>query len=207
MRPSRLSCSGWALRLTVAVLFSPVATEAHLVSTGLGPLSDGLGHFALSPEDFIPVIALSLLAGLRGARAGANASFALPVAWLAGGVFGLILRWAPAFPCAGIVCLAVGASVAADLALRPPAVTALACVVGLLLGYLNGVAFAPASGGLLAVFGSAAAGLVLVALLSAFVVSLRRPWIRVAVRVAGSWIAAIGLLLIGWFFHVGSVPR
>ena len=39
---------------------------------------------------------------------------------------------------------------------------------------------------------------VLAALVSALVVSLRRPWARIVVRVAGSWIAAIGLLLLGW---------
>jgi len=30
------------------------------------------------------------------------------------------------------------------------------------------------------------------------VVSLRPAWSRIAVRVAGSWLAAIGLLMIGW---------
>jgi len=39
---------------------------------------------------------------------------------------------------------------------------------------------------------------VLVALASAFVVSLKRPWTRIAVRVAGSWIFASGLLMLGW---------
>ena len=37
-----------------------------------------------------------------------------------------------------------------------------------------------------------------VALASAFVVSLRRPWMRIAIRVAGSWICASGLLMFGW---------
>jgi hypothetical protein len=32
----------------------------------MGPIYDGLMHFLTSPEDFIPVLALSLLAGLRG---------------------------------------------------------------------------------------------------------------------------------------------
>jgi hypothetical protein len=32
---------------------------------------------------------------------------------------------------------------------------------------------------------------------SALVVS-EKPWARIAVRVAGSWIAAIGLLMFGW---------
>ena len=46
--------------------------------------------------------------------------------------------------------------------------------------------------------GIGAATFVLVAIGSALVVTLRRPWTRIAVRVAGSWIAAIGLLLLGW---------
>ena len=39
---------------------------------------------------------------------------------------------------------------------------------------------------------------VIVALLSAFVLSLKRPWARIAVRVTGSWIFASGLLMLGW---------
>jgi hypothetical protein len=46
--------------------------------------------------------------------------------------------------------------------------------------------------------GTAAAVFVIVALVSAFVVALQRPWTRVAVRVAGSWVAATGLLMLGW---------
>jgi hypothetical protein len=39
---------------------------------------------------------------------------------------------------------------------------------------------------------------VVVALASGFVMSLRIVWMRIAVRVAGSWVAAIGLLMLGW---------
>ena len=39
---------------------------------------------------------------------------------------------------------------------------------------------------------------VLVALAAAFVVRLHAQWARIAVRVAGSWIAASGLLMLGW---------
>jgi urease accessory protein len=49
-----------------------------------------------------------------------------------------------------------------------------------------------------ALCGIAAAVFVVVALVAAFVCRLRAPWTRIAVRVAGSWIAAIGLLLAGW---------
>ena len=40
-----------------------------------------------------------------------------------------------------------------------------------------------------------------VAIAAAVAVSLARPWQQVAVRVAGSWVAAMGLLMIGWFFR------
>jgi hypothetical protein len=39
---------------------------------------------------------------------------------------------------------------------------------------------------------------IVVTLVSAFVVSLKQQWARIAVRVAGSWIVATGLLMIGW---------
>jgi len=42
---------------------------------------------------------------------------------------------------------------------------------------------------------------VLVALVAALVVSLRAQWARVTVRVAGSWIKAIGLLMLGWTYR------
>ena len=67
----------------------PSGAEAHLVTTGLGPVYDGLLHFALTPEDLVPALALALLAGLRGATHGRRALFVLPAAWLGGGVLGL----------------------------------------------------------------------------------------------------------------------
>ena len=46
------------------------AAQAHLVTTGLGPIYDGVGHFFLSPEDVLIAIALALFAGMRGPAAG-----------------------------------------------------------------------------------------------------------------------------------------
>jgi hypothetical protein len=46
--------------------------------------------------------------------------------------------------------------------------------------------------------GIASALFVVVAIVAAGVASLRAPWARIGVRVRGSWIAAGGLLLLGW---------
>jgi hypothetical protein len=42
---------------------------------------------------------------------------------------------------------------------------------------------------------------VIAAQVSAFIVSLKRPWARIVVRVAGSWMAAIGMLMFGWMMR------
>jgi hypothetical protein len=50
----------------------------------------------------------------------------------------------------------------------------------------------------LAVVGIASAVFVLVSLLAGQVTALRAYWTRIVVRVAGSWLTAIGLLMLGW---------
>jgi hypothetical protein len=52
-----------------------------------------------------------------------------------------------------------------------------------------------------ALLGLVFAVFVLVALAAAFVVRLSAEWTRIAVRVAGSWVAASGLLMLGWSFR------
>jgi urease accessory protein len=177
----------------------PTTSHAHLVNTGLGPFYDGVSHFALTPEDLLPALALALLAGQRGSRGGRRALFALPGAWLAGGLAGLALPTVTAAPTLTTISfIALGALVAAEVPLPPPWVTGLAIVLGLLHGSLNGSAMSRAGLGGLGLFGIVAALFAAVALAAALVVAIRVPWGRIAVRVAGSWIAAIGLLLLGW---------
>ena len=54
------------LAVVLMFIMSPPSAAAHLNSTGMGPIYDGLLHFLPSPEDIIPVFGLALLAGLRG---------------------------------------------------------------------------------------------------------------------------------------------
>jgi hydrogenase/urease accessory protein HupE len=150
-------------------------------------------------DDLIPVVAMALLAGLNGPTAGRRALFALPIAWLAGGIAGH--QSGVAHLPAGITSLSflsLGILAAADRRLPPPAVTALAVGVGFMHGWLNGAGIAASGREATGLIGIAGAIFLLAALVSAGVVSLRRPWTRIAVRAAGSWIAAIGLLLLGW---------
>lgn len=198
---------GWSKRCVILVALSPLVwpatTEAHLMSTGFGPFYDGMMHLALSPDDVLGVLAIALLSGLVGARHGRVVLFTLSMAWLAGGVMGLQVDREVSLSVASTVSfLMLGALVAVDRRLPLVLVAGLACALGLLHGFLNGTAMRQIGGGLLALVGIAAAVLVVVALVAASVVSLRAAWARVVVRVAGSWITAIGLLMLGWTFRV-----
>jgi hydrogenase/urease accessory protein HupE len=186
----------------LAILLWPSISQAHLVTTGLGPFYDGLSHFTMSPDDLLSALALALLAGLSGARAGRNVLFLLPPIWLLGGLFGLRMEQEVSLPLFSILSfLVTGALVALDRRLPLLLISALTCCFGFLHGFLNGSAMAQAGGGFLALFGISVAVFLLVALIAALVVSLKAQWARITVRVAGSWITAIGLLMLGWTFR------
>jgi hydrogenase/urease accessory protein HupE len=185
--------------LFVAILLLPAIARAHLTDTGLGPVYDGIAHLLMSFDDLLPVVALALLAGLNGARAGRLVLFILPVAWLAGGIAGVLATGAaPPAIVTSLSLLALGVLTAASAQLRPPLVVVLATALGLIHGWLNGAAIAAAGREASGLIGIAGSVFVVVALAAALVVSLRKPWTRIVVRVTGSWIAAVGLLALGW---------
>jgi hydrogenase/urease accessory protein HupE len=194
LRPGTVRTVATALVLAVG---APQA-HAHLLETGLGPVYDGIAHFALTPEDLLPALALAVLAGLRGSDHARRAIFVLPLVWLLAGFFGAwakvafpdSLSWAPL--------LVLGGLVAADFRLPATATTALAAALGLFLGLANGYAMAQAGAGVRGVVGIVSAVFVVTTLGAACAVAWQSGWLRIAWRVAGSWVAASGLLLLGW---------
>ena len=182
----------------------PVRIHAHLVSTGLGPLIDGVGHVVVTPEDLLPVIALALLAGLGGTAYGRKVLFVLPVAWLIGGLVGLTLGWSAPLAVTGLSFLILGGLVGVDRPMSESVGVGLAVALGVLHGQMNGAEMQVAGIGLVGLLGTVSTLFVLVSLVTGFVVSLERPWTRIAVRVAGSWIVAVGLLYLGWTLGGGG---
>ena len=182
------------------LLYWPSHASAHLVTTGLGPVYDGIGHLVMTPEDLVPVLAIALFAGLRGAAPGRRALFLLPLAWFAGGLLGVVIEGLPALPVSAISFFILGVLVAADLKLSQKTFAAIVVVVGFVHGVLNGVALKEGAG-ILGLLGIMATLFVIVAIVSAFIVSLRKPWTKIVVRVAGSWVAAMGMLMFGWLMR------
>jgi urease accessory protein len=183
-----------------ALLLWPSTASAHLVTTGLGPVFDGIGHLVMTPEDLVPALAIALFAGLRGAASGRRALFALPLAWLVGGLLGLFITGLPALPAPAISFLVLGLLIATDLNLSQRSLTAVVVAVGLVHGVLNGVALKEGAA-VLGLLGITATLFVLTAVVVGSIVSLKQPWTRIVVRVGGSWIAATGMLMFGWLFR------
>ena len=170
-----------------------------MLNTGLGPFYDGLAHLFVSPEDLLPVIAIALLGGLRGAHFGRTVLFVLPPAWLAGifaGRFSPVPSTLPALTAALTVIL--GGLVAADRPLSVTLVAGCGLFLGLVHGVLNGIELARQHSIISSSVGVSVALFVVVSLLAGQVTTVRAAWTRLAVRVAGSWIAATGLLMLGW---------
>jgi hydrogenase/urease accessory protein HupE len=102
-----------------------------------------------------------------------------------------------------IVTIALGVLLATDCPLPLASVACLAILLGLLHGIVNGSELPKTpSSGQFSVAGIAVALFVAVSLLAGQAALTRVPWARVVVRVAGSWTAAIGLLMLGWTMRV-----
>ncbi|HEU4346092.1 MAG TPA: HupE/UreJ family protein [Candidatus Binatia bacterium] len=197
--PHLVSRIPYLIRLLFFLLALPTPAEAHLVNTGLGPFYDGVSHLFISPEDLLTVVALGLFGGLGGSRSGRIMLFSLTGAWIAGGLAGLAQSREIASQLAVIGSfLIVGALVALDR--KPPIgmVIGLAATLGVLHGFLNGTAMVAAKLGATGLIGIASAVFGVTALVAAFVVWLQPAWARIGVRIAGSWIAAVGMLMVGW---------
>jgi urease accessory protein len=205
MKTARLLKSGIfaALMVVATSLLFPFRAEAHLPSVGLGPFYDGLFHFLMSPDDAIPVFALALLAGQHGGAYARRVLFVLPAAWIGGGLLGLVIGSSRSTALTCISFLLLGGLVAANAQVSIKMTTAFTILIGAFHGYLNGSGMGHSSDGALALLGIVFAVYASLAIVSSLVVPLRRQWVLIAVRVVGSWIAASGLLMLGWALRKG----
>ena len=180
------------------LLLIPATAHAHLVSTGFGTYYDGIAHLLVTPRDVLTVLAAGLLAGLRGPAVARWLLIAFPIAWLCGGLIG---TWWPMWGELTILTttcfLTLGVLIALDWNLPLPLVVSLVSIAGLFHGYSNGATMTTHADWL-PLLGATSAVFVFATLLPAIVVSLQAAWMRIAVRVVGSWITAIGMLVIGW---------
>jgi hydrogenase/urease accessory protein HupE len=191
---------GRAALVAIGLMLAPGAAEAHLVETGLGPVYDGVAHFALSPEYCVPIVGAALYAGLRGKVQARSAIVLLPLCWLIGSLLGGLPGAPVLIAPLWLILMIVGGFIAAEVPLSVRVSGFFVGAIGLALGFSSGMATAQYGQAIRAAFGGAVV-IFVVTSLAAAAANAALGWTRIAVRVIGSWIAASGLLLLGWALH------
>lgn len=170
---------------------------AHLVQSGLGGFYDGLLHPLVSVGELLPLLALALWAGLRGAGFARWLVLAVPLAWLVGyALAGSSPPGRSLVLAAGVAGVVLGVLGAANA--RVPLAALL--VAGVALGLVQGLMLGREGSDLGAVGSALTVGCV-IAILGGEVAALRVEWTRIAARVLASWTAAVGLLQLGWMLR------
>ena len=195
---------------TAALVLAPASASAHLMATGMGPVFDGISHFGLSPEDFLPVIALGFFAGLRGPAHSRMSLGAVTLARFAGGLAAMSGFALPDLALSSLTAalfMLIGILLAANIGLPAALCAFLGASLGLVRGMADLSGVEESITHALSLLGMTASVFAVFAIAASLTIPLKRLWIIVAARVGGSWIAALGLLLVGWIVRYGAFTR
>jgi len=176
---------------------SPLLVSAHPIK-GVGDFYAGMLHPLISLDFVLPMIALALFAGQQQRKAATAAVASLPTALVIGAAVPAVFYCSFAAPeWLGPALMSVaGLCVALSLRAHTMVAAAVFAIFGFILGISQGLEITPAMSASKFILGVGCCGLLLTTYGIGFVRRLRRPWTLVAVRVAGSWVAAAGLMVL-----------
>lgn len=202
MKASKLQ-AWWTAALLLACSGS---ASAHIVAARLGDFYTGALHPLTDLQDIVLWLGLGILAGSIGGAQGRWLVVVMPLGLLAGLGIKLGLGLGDAGTVANAAMMVfVGLLLAARVRLNAAALCAIAFLLASMRGAVNAGGIGPETNRVLFAVGLATAGYAAITLVMAVTVAFRRPyvdpaggWRGVAVRVCGSWIAAIGLMIGGF---------
>lgn len=199
---------GRSLVAVAALVAQAPAAQAHIVASRLGDFYAGALHPLTDLQDIVLWLAMGVLAGSLGAARGRWLVPVFPLGLLAGLVLDRMFSVPSAGPAAdaGII-LALGLLLAAAARIPTALLCAMAFGLAMMRGAANATDFAPETNRLLFAAGLAGAGYAAVTLTMALTLAFRPPdagpsmeWRGIAIRAFGGWIAAIGLMMVGFAF-------
>ena len=184
------SPAGLALLILLCL---PVAVAAHPIK-GVGDFYSGMLHPLTALEFLLSWIALALFAGQQGRKTALLALAIFPSALVLGAVLGTVVASPAWLPAMNLVLIPIlGLAVVLAISFPTPATVILIALVGLLHGLANGAEITAPVSPWRFIPGLATIAVLVLAYGIGLVCSLHKPWTRIAVRVAGSWIAAARL--------------
>ncbi|HEX4426562.1 MAG TPA: HupE/UreJ family protein [Terriglobales bacterium] len=177
-------------------LIFPSSALAHPMK-GVGDFYAGMLHPMISVECVLPIIALSLLAGQQNRRTAIGVLLSFPSASVLGALLALVFPVSPFVAVINTAAMAVlGVLVALNRSLPLEISVILSATLALTVGWSNGGELTSNTSAYRFVPGLAVVSLLLISYGIGLVRSLNMPWAKTAVRVTGSWIAAIGILVL-----------
>jgi hydrogenase/urease accessory protein HupE len=192
------------LAAIVLLTGAPTAAQAHLVDTRLGDFYGGMLHPLTAFEEILPWRALAILAAFPGPKRARWLLAGFPLGLLAGGILSLVLPNPPFIPALSVALIAItGLAVAAAINVPLPVLIGLAAIMGLVHGYQNGREMTVTTDQLLFISGVTAIGYAVVTMATASAIAFLRGaggWRPIALRASGSWVAAVGILVLGLQF-------
>jgi urease accessory protein len=186
--------------MLLAGLLLPVMAVAHPIK-GVGDFYAGMLHPLTALDFLLPWIALALFAGQQGKRGALVVLSIFPAAILLGAILALAFPQPAWLSAANLVIIPLlGLAIALAFPCPVSLIVVLSVTVGLLQGLANGAEITGATSPWRFIPGLSAVAVLAIAYGVGIVRSLKKPWIRIAVRVAGSWIAAIGIMICAFRF-------
>lgn len=185
--------------INIIQLFAPPIL--HLVNPRFGDFYAGMLHVMTSLDHILPVIAIGLLVGQRGPAPARKTLVAFTLALFSGAWIGHIFGDMKLMEYTNIGSFILfGLLVALNLRISDFWILIISVIFGLTHGFTNGTAITETMVPLTFITGVGLAGFLVMSILAGLVLSLTRNWERIAVRVLGSWIAAIGIIYIPLIF-------
>jgi urease accessory protein len=187
----------YTARTGIVALFLPAVVAAHPIQ-GVGDFYSGMLHPLLALEQIVPIIALGLLAGQQERLTAARVLGTFPAALIAGACTALTFHPAPFYVFVNTAAMVV-LGLLVVISRRLPELPLI--VLTATLGFCQGLPVGAEINGDLAPWrfipGAGLTALVVIAYGIGLVRWLKAPWAQIAVRVAGSWVAAIGIMVLG----------
>ena len=188
--------------LLLVLVAAPGQAAAHGGLRGGGGFYSGAAHPVLAIEQLLGLLALGLLLGQQGRSTAGVPLLALALTLCAGLVAATAtLRAEPMM--LGLALL-LGTCVAAAPRVAPWGLTIAAALTGATIGFgTDAPASEPDLVATIAPYAGVFVGVFLIVLNAAAIASVaRQPAFRIAVRVVGSWIAAIALMVLALRFRM-----
>jgi urease accessory protein len=186
-----------ALRVLLTIGIFSSSAFAHPMK-GVGDFYAGMLHPLITVETLLPLLGLSLLAGQQARETAIRMIVIFPAA-LAIGTPLILVRPLPAQLTTSELLITACLGLLIALARCIPAwiPIGLTVLIGLSIGWSNSVEIVGDVSAVRFVAGLSVVGLLMTSYGIGLVRHLKLDWMQIAVRVVGSWLATVGILVLG----------